>query len=163
VRYTVFPLHPETPDTGTALDDLFAGQFDVAAMMARLHQVAGELNLPFSDRTHTYNSRRAQELGKWAEQQGLGEEFQDAVYRAYFVDGQNIAQTDVLTAIAATIGLEVAAAEKALLDGDFSATVDDDWQRARDMEVTAVPTTLYANKRLVGFSPYEAFREMVTA
>ena len=91
VRYTLFPLHPETPEPGMSLDELFGGQFDIETMIARFRHVAEELELPFGDRTHTYNSRNAQELGKWAEEQGAGEAFHMAVYRAYYVDGCNIA------------------------------------------------------------------------
>ena len=162
VRYTVYPLHPDTPDAGMTLEELFAGRFDIDAMLARLRQVAAELDLPFGDRTHTYNSRRAQELGKWAEQQGGGSAFQDATYRAYFVDGKNIAQVDVLAAIAAGVGLDTAEAERVLTEKCYSAAVDTDWQRARSMAITAVPTLLYDHRQLVGYAPYEDFQKLVT-
>jgi predicted DsbA family dithiol-disulfide isomerase len=110
-RWSVFPLHPETPEEGQSLDDLFAGRYDIDAMMQRCEQVASDLGLPFAYRTHTYNSRRAQELGKWAEEQGVGEAFHMAVYHAYFVEGWNIAKPEVLTEIADSCGLNT---EKAL-------------------------------------------------
>ena len=72
VRYRVFPLHPEIPEAGMPLSELFAGRLDVSAMMSRLRRVAEELDLPLGERTHTYNSRRAQELSKWAEAQQCG-------------------------------------------------------------------------------------------
>ncbi|MDX2481310.1 MAG: DsbA family oxidoreductase, partial [Desulfuromusa sp.] len=84
LRWTVFPLHPETPFAGRELSDLFAGRMDVPKVMADLKKKAEGLGLPFQTRTHTYNSRHAQELGKWAEQQGQGDAFRDAVYYAYF-------------------------------------------------------------------------------
>ena len=90
IRWRVFPLHPETPDEGLELADLFAGRYDIDAMMQRCAEVAKEIGLPFGNRTYTYNSRRALELGKWAEEQGAGEAFHMTVYRAYFVDGSNI-------------------------------------------------------------------------
>jgi predicted DsbA family dithiol-disulfide isomerase len=39
----------------------------------------------------TYNSRLAQELGKWVETRGKGDQYHDAVFQAYFVDGKNLA------------------------------------------------------------------------
>lgn len=161
MRYTVFPLHPETPDDGLSLNDLFAGRMDVPAMLARLGKVAEELELPFGDRSHTFNSRRAQELGKWAEQQGRGQEFQDAVYRAYFVDGKNIAQTEVLKETATGIGLDAAKAEQVLIEKRFSEAVDVDWNRAHSFGITAVPSMFYGDRRLVGFHPYDAFRKLI--
>jgi len=161
-RHTVFPLHPETPEDGQTLEDLFQGRYDIPNLMARLRQVAGELGLPLSDRTHTYNSRRAQELGKWAGEQGRGDAFRDAVYRAYFVEGKNIARVEVLSGIAEGIGLDPVEAEQALREERYAAAVDADWHHARELGVSAVPTVVYGNKGLVGFRPYGDFRELLT-
>ena len=97
IQWRAFPLHPETPEEGLTLEELFAGRnIDIPQAMARLKKVAEELGLPLGERKKTYNSRLAQELGKWAETKGKGDEFHDAVFRAYFVDGKNIAKADVL-------------------------------------------------------------------
>lgn len=161
IRWTVFPLHPETPEQGQTLEQLFAGRIDVPSMLARLKQVADSLELPFGARTHTYNSRRAQELGKWAEQQGQGDAFRSAVYRAYFVDGRNIAIPMELTAIVAALGLSVEDAQQVLDDQTFASAVDADWQRSRNLGVNSVPTHLYENRTLVGFQEYAAFRRLI--
>jgi len=162
VRYTVFPLHTETPDEGVSLEEMFAGRLDVPAMLRRLSQVAESLELPFSERRHTYNSRRAQELGKWAEHQGQGEAFQDATYRAYFAEGKNIAQRGVLTEIAGTIGLDTSEADRVLQEGRYADQVDADWERAQANGVTAVPTLTYGDRSLVGFQSYENFRKLIS-
>lgn len=71
-----FPLHPEIPEAGQSLEELFKGRdVDIPAMLARLQQVAGAEGLPFGERTMTYNSRLAQELGKWAEEMDAGDCF----------------------------------------------------------------------------------------
>ena len=73
LRWSVFPLHPETPTEGRELADLFAGrEAMIRDMQARLLQVAAAEGLPLVKRSRTYNSRLAQELGKWAEEQGRG-------------------------------------------------------------------------------------------
>ncbi len=161
LRWTVFPLHPETPEQGQTLEQLFAGRIDVPSVLARLEQVADSLELPFGARSHTYNSRRAQELGKWAEQQGRGDEFRSAVYRAYFVDGRNIAKPTELTAIVAALGLSVEEAQKVLEDQTFASAVDSDWQRSRNLGVSSVPTHHYQDRALVGFQDYAAFRRLI--
>ncbi len=73
-------------------------------MMAHLKQKAAELGLPFGDRKKTYNSRLAQELGLWAQSKGQGEAFHMAAFEAYFVDGKNLAQRDVLVDLASSGG-----------------------------------------------------------
>lgn len=144
------------------LADLFAGRVDMDAVLARLRRVAAEVGLPLGDRTRTYNSRRAQELGKWAEEQGRGDPFRAAVYRAYFVDGRNIAQPEELKSIAVAAGLPEEEALRVLAEKRFAAAVDADWRRALDLGLTGVPTHLYNGRALVGFQPYEAFRRLVT-
>ena len=160
-RWSVFPLHPETPEGGQELTDLFAGRYDIVAMMQRCKQVAGELGLPFGDRTRTYNSRRAQELGKWAEEQDAGEAFHMAVYKAYFVDGLNIAAPDILAEVAGSVGLAPDKALEVIDKHSYAAHVDDDWRRARELGVTAVPTCIYRQQALVGFQAYASYRQLV--
>ena len=158
LRWTVFPLHPETPEEGTELAELYAGrEAQLRASQARLRQLAEDLGLPLADRTRTCNSRRAQELGKWAEQLGKGDPFRQAVYRAYLVEGRNIAKVDELVRIAGAVGLPGDEARTVLATGSFAAAVEADWRRAGDLGITAVPTHLCAGKRLVGFSSYEDF------
>ena len=160
LRWTVFPLHPDTPEDGLALEDLFPGK-DIPGMLAMLRERAAELDLPFGERSHTYNSRRAQELGKWAEEQGRGAAFRDAVYRAYFAEGKNIARLEVLLAICDSLELATARAGEILERGEYAAAVDADWQRAMQLGVRSVPSHLYANRLLVGFRDYSDFRRLV--
>lgn len=161
-RWTVFPLHPETPLAGLELSELFAGrEADIAAMQSRLADEAVKEGLPLSLRTRTYNSRLAQELGKWAESRGKGESFRSAVYHAYFVDGSNIALTDELLRIAAAINLPAEEAASVLATRSFSAAVDADWQRCMEMRITSVPCHIYGSRKLSGFSSYENFERLI--
>jgi predicted DsbA family dithiol-disulfide isomerase len=125
-------------------------------MLARLKQVARELELPFGDREMTYNSRLAQELGKWAEQMKRGDAFHDAVFKAYFADGRNIGDINTLADIALSVGLSGDEARSVLKDGAFRAAVDADWTRAYVSRVTAVPTFWMDGQSLVGAQPYNA-------
>jgi len=158
----VFPLHPETPEKGMELSEMFAGrEAMIATMQSRLTQVAAMEGLPLKLQTHTYNSRRAQELGKWAEAQGTGTLFHNAVYRAYFVDCKNIGLVDELVAVAVSVGLPADEARKVVETGSFATAVDADWQLSRELRVTAVPTHLYEGKRLAGFGSYEDFERLI--
>jgi predicted DsbA family dithiol-disulfide isomerase len=131
--------------------------------MARLQAVAAELKLPWGRRTRTYNSRRAQELGKWAEALGKGEEFHLAVFQAYFADGSNIADIPVLQEIARTIGLDSQMAARVLADRTFQAAVDRDWEYSRTCGITAVPTFMMRGQKVVGAQPYQALVDLITA
>jgi predicted DsbA family dithiol-disulfide isomerase len=161
IRWGVFPLHPETPEEGQSLEKMFAGSYDIEAMMQRCKQVAAELDLPFGERTHTYNSRRAQELGKWAEDQGAGEAFHMAVYHAYYVDGCNIALPDKLAGIAESVGLDPDVALLTLDKGRYATHVDDDWKRAKEFGISSIPTIVYQQHALVGFQLYAHYRRLI--
>jgi predicted DsbA family dithiol-disulfide isomerase len=129
--------------------------------MDRLRQVAEELNLPWGERRKTYNSRRAQELGKWAETKGKGDEFHNAVFRAYFANGENIAQYDVLIRLAKTLSLPEKEAMDVLMMGTFKDAVNADWSLAYAMGISAVPTFVLNGRSLVGAQPYEALEQFV--
>jgi predicted DsbA family dithiol-disulfide isomerase len=130
-------------------------------MLAHLKQAAAKLDLPFGDRSMTFNSRRAQELAKWAEDSGKGEVFHRAVFQAYFGDGRNIARTAVLTAIAADVGLDPDGARAVMRNGSYRETVDRDWQRSRQLGITAVPTFVMNGRHLVGAQTYRDLTRLV--
>ncbi len=145
------------------LADLFRGRnFDIEAMHRRLAAVAGELGLPLTPGTRTYNSRRAQELGKWAETMAKGDEFRRHAYHAYFAEGRNIALLPELESIAEAAGLPKGEVYDVLAQGLFSEKVDSDWARAGEVAVTAVPFHLYGESTLVGFHPYDDYIKLVT-
>jgi len=162
LRWSVFPLHPDTPPEGRELTELFAGrEAMIRDMQTRLLQIAAVEGLPLAERSRTYNSRLAQELGKWAELQGRGDQFRHMVYRAYFVEGVNIARTEELLRIAAVVGLPAEETRTVLEERSCAAAVDADWQRAMDLRITAVPTHFCDGKRLTGFAAYEDFVRLI--
>jgi len=144
------------------LAELFAGrEAMIRDMQARLQQIAAAEGLPLMQRTRTCNSRRAQELGKWAESLGRGDEFRRAVYHAYFVEGVNIGRREEVIKIAAAAGLPPTEAEAVLTARSFAPAVDADWQRAGELRITAVPTHLCNGRRLSGFSSYDDFVRLI--
>ena len=162
VKFVHFPLHPDTPAEGKSLEELFAGRgFDIPKMQAQMRARMAAEGLPYGDRKMTYNSRLAQELGKWADTQPGGEAIHDALFRAYFVDGRNIGDPDVLVQIAESVGLEGAKAREVLVTRSFKDAVDADWQKSRTYGVTGVPTYVTGGRGVVGAQPYEVLEELV--
>ncbi len=164
IRWVAFPLHPETPEDGLTLEELFSGrQIDIDKARQRLGQVARELGLPLGERTKTYNSRLAQELAKWAESKGKGDEFHNGVFRAYFVEGRNIGKVDQLVLLAKSLGLPEGEARQVLELRTFKEAVDADWSRCRVLGITAVPAFVLDHQGVVGFQPYEALEQLLKA
>jgi predicted DsbA family dithiol-disulfide isomerase len=158
-----FPLHPDTPAEGRSMEDLFAGRdYDPEASYQRMKGLMDEEGLPYSRRTHTYNSRLAQELGAWGETQPGGAAIHDALYKAYFVDGKNVGEIDVLLDIAQAVSLPADDARAVLEQRTFENVVDADWAKSRDYGVTGVPTFVAGGHGVVGAQPYEALAQLMT-
>ena len=163
VKWVNFPLHPETPQEGMTLEALFAGRnYDLEASYRRMKGLMDEEGLDYARRTHTYNSRRAQELGAWADTREGGEALHEALYRAYFVDGKNIGDDETLFGIVEDAGLPVEEAREALRERRFRDAVDEDWARCRKLGVSGVPTFAAGGYGVVGAQPYETLERFLT-
>ena len=163
MKWVHFPLHPETPQEGRALTDLFSGRSpeQIEAQQAQMRGLMEKEDLPYGKRTHTYNSRLAQEIGAWADTQKGGEVMHDALYKAYFVETKNIGDPDVLLEIVEANGLPVEDARKVLEERTFKDAVDEDWRKSRQYGVTGVPTFVAAGHGVVGAQPYETLEKFL--
>ncbi|MBL4823653.1 MAG: DsbA family protein [SAR324 cluster bacterium] len=162
LRWTHFPLHPETPDSGLTLEELFRGRgYDIEAMKQRMSGLMAEENLPYGNRSHTYNSRLAQELSKWGESFPEGEALNRKLFEAYFVEGLNLAEAEVLLDVTEATGLSRKAAEEVIRERRFRNAVDADWRRAHELGVTGVPTFFSGTSGLVGAQNYEALEQLI--
>ena len=162
IEWVHFPLHPETPVEGRSLADLFAGRgVDRKAMNAQMKARMDAEGLPYGERTMTYNSRLAQEVGKWADTQPGGEAIHDAMFRAYFVEARNIGDLDVILDIVKQVGLPVDEAREVIEKRTFKDAVDEDWALSRQLGVTGVPTFVAGRYGVVGAQPYETLERLV--
>ena len=107
VRLVHFPLHPETPKDGKSLEDLFkCNPEEIEAKNVHMKKLMTAEGLQFNNRSHTYNSRLAQEIGKWAEIEMGSDIIHNKFFEAYFVYGRNIANVRVILDIIKSIGLD---------------------------------------------------------
>ena len=169
IKLVHFPLHPETPAEGRTLQDMFGtGPEEIAQKNARMQGLMKAEGLPFNDRSHTYNSRLAQEVGTWAATQPGGEAIHDKFFEAYFVDRRNIGDVDVILDIVKAAGLNVDEARKVIEERTFKDAVDADWAKSHQYGVTGVPTFVVAGPDgqlhgLVGAQPYEGLEQLAQA
>ncbi len=155
VQLVHFPLHPETPAEGRAREDF-------KAKNTRMQGLMEAEGLPYSARSHTYNSRLAQEIGTWAETQSGGNSIHDKFFEAYFVDCRNIGDVEVIIDVVKSVGLDEQQARAVLAERRFKDAVDADWEKSRRYGVTGVPTFVSNGRGLVGAQPYEALERFMT-
>ena len=162
VQTVHFPLHPETPAEGRTLRDLFnCGPEEIKAKNTRMKGLMEAEGLPYSERIHTYNSRLAQEIGTWVETQPGGNAIHDKFFQAYFVDGRNVGDVDVIIDIVKSVGLDEIEARAVLEERRFKDAVDADWAKSHSYGVTGVPTFFSNGQGLVGAQPYEGLQQLM--
>src|SRR5260370_25505226 len=122
-------------------------------MYQRMKGLMDAEGLPYARRTHSYNSRLAQELGKWADTQPAGPfgpgAIHDKLYQAYFVEGRNIGDIDLLVEIAESLRLPAAEARAVLEERRFQDAIDAASAKSHQYGVTGVPTFLATRYRVL--------------
>ena len=89
-----------------------------------------------------------------------------AIFEAFFRDGRDIGDVDVLMDIAASIDLAPELVKDALVTGTYVRRVTDQLQRSRQLGITGVPTLfvgddLQTAEPVVGAVPYDRLRAAV--
>ena len=157
-----FPLHPKTPTEGRTLIELFgSNQEDIDQKNERMKELMILENLPYKNRTHTYNSRLAQEIGAWAQSIDNETSIHDNFFEAYFVQGLNVGLESVILDVVSKSGLNPEEARKVIKNRLFMKNIDDDWNKSRDYGVTGVPTYVYQKQSMVGAQPHENLVEFL--
>lgn len=109
------------------------------------------------------NSRPALIGAKYAEAQGVGDAYHEAVFVAYWQEAKNIEDRDVLADVAVQVGLSRDAFWDALSDEALEAQVTADIEQAFAYGLSGVPALVFNDKYLVtGAQPYELLEQVVT-
>lgn len=164
MRYHSFLLIPGLPDTPVDIDELMTGQRGTPggrtnATYAKYAERFREVGLEYRYETaQTVQTRTAHELSHFAASHGKQHELMQRLFKAFFVDGLNVADHQVLAELATEVGLDRDSALAALASGELADTVEADLQQARDMGISGVPFFVFAGKYTVsGAQPVEAF------
>jgi predicted DsbA family dithiol-disulfide isomerase len=124
-------------------------------------RLADEAGLPYGPRKHWYDSKPAHQAYLWADERGAGDSFKRRLFEAYFVGDKNIASPDLLAGIAADLGLDGDDLRAALAEGRYRERVEAEYEEAREVGVTAVPTFVAGGYALVGAHPIENLRKLM--
>ena len=162
IKLVHFPLHPDTPPEGREMAGFYAERgLDPDKMYQDMKERMDAEGLPYGKRTHSYNSRLAQELGKWSETVEGGEKLEKEFYKAYFVNSRNIGDVDVLLDCVEAAGLSVDEARTIIEQRTFEQAVDEDWAKSQQYGVSGVPTYVAGGYGVVGAQPYEVLEKLM--
>jgi predicted DsbA family dithiol-disulfide isomerase len=162
VIFRPFFLDPTIPPEGIDRHAYMAAKFGEERLKT-IHDpliAAGkEDGVPYAfDRiTRTPNTLNAHRLLRWAQAAGVQPAVAEALFMAYWHFGQDVGDTDVLAAIAATNGFKDSGIRELLASDRDVDAVQAEVAQARAVGVTGVPTFILANKYgVVGAQSAEA-------
>ena len=87
-------------------------------------------------------SRKALEAAEFAREKGLYDEMHTALFKAFFEDGRDIGDVEVILDVAAPVGLDLGELRAALAEGRYTEKVLADEELSRKLGVSSVPTML---------------------
>ncbi len=119
----------------------------IAAMNARIVQQGQEFGIDFQmDKIVLANTIKAHLLLHEAHEQGLQWACKMRLLKAYFSEGQNIDNLEVLQNLAQEAGLKTAHLDLAILGGKHSRAFTQDLQEAQELGLRGVPYFIFDRK-----------------
>lgn len=168
IEWHPFQLNPDMPEGGMDRRDYLEAKFGGKEAAVRAytpvvdHAAKAGLTLNFEAMQRTPNTLDAHRLIHWAGIEGVQNAAVDALFRAYFVDGCDIGDTEVLADIADTIGMDAGVVMKLLKSDAGRDAIRARDAHSRQMGVNSVPTFIVAGKHAVpGAQPPDLWRKVI--
>ena len=169
IRFQPFELNPRMPPEGQDIAEHIAQKYgstpeQLARSQESIRARGAELGFIFDmdKRSRIYNTFDAHRLLHWAQIEGHQRDLKRALFAAYFTEGRNPSDREVLIDVAAQAGLDPRRALE-ILDSDLYA----EEVRAREefytsQGIQAVPSVIVNDKYLIqGGQPAEAFEQVL--
>jgi predicted DsbA family dithiol-disulfide isomerase len=157
VHWRPFQLDPSLPASGKDRKTYLENKFGSAARAAELYQnvsnagTAVGIDFKFDAIAVSPNTLDAHRLIRWAQSAGHGmqDDIVEALFQAYFIDGRNIGDIEILIDIASSHGMD-AKLVRELMESDADRDeVSREVAVAGQMGVTGVPCFVVENRYAV--------------
>jgi predicted DsbA family dithiol-disulfide isomerase len=163
IEWLGYELHPETAPEGEPLRKAYP-ELNPEALAANLNQTGAPYGIEFKPLETIVNSRLALEAAEFARDAGKFEDADDRLFRAYFQQGLNISEKDVVLRLLGEIGLNEDSLSIALDAHTYGARLEQAHEKAQANKIIALPTYIFNGKeKVVGAQPYSAFTRCLNA
>ncbi len=167
VRFRSFQLNPEAPTEATQdVYDYLSAKYGITREQAisQNQQIVArgvELGIQFNmDQVQMTNTGSAHRLLHLALANGKQDELCGRLFKAYFTDGLNVADPEVLVQLATEVGLPLPTVTEVVEGTGFQNDVDADLNQARAYGITGVPFFVINEKYAIsGAQPESVFAE----
>lgn len=155
IEWHPYQLNPEMPRDGmdrrTYLEAKFGGKEGAvkAYMPVVEHAKQAGLEIDFEAITRTPNTLDAHRLIHWAAIEGKQTFVVSALFKAYFVQGTDISDAEVLADIADSADMDASVVQRLLASEADVQEIRDRDAAAREMGISSVPTFIVGRKHAV--------------
>ena len=156
-------LVPEGEDAGEYIMRKYGiNEAQMDSNRAAIRERAAALGFAYNVKrgSRVWNTFDAHRLLHWAELQDRERalELKNALFRAYFSDGENVSDREVLIRLAQDAGLDADEARRILESGEYADDVRAQERRFQQAGIHSVPATIVNNTYLIpGGQPPEVF------
>ncbi len=165
IHFQPFELNPGMGPEGEDIAGHIARKYgstaeELARSQEMLRARGAQLGFVFDmhARTRIYNTFAAHRLLHWAEDTGKQKALKQALFTAYFTEGRNPSDHQVLEEVAAGVGLDRERARQILTSTDYATAVRTREQLYLNNGIHGVPAVILNNRYLVqGGQPAEVF------
>ena len=165
-----FELNPDMVPEGENTGEHIARKYgsspeQSASARAHLTQLGKDLDFTFAftPESRIYNTFNAHQLLHWAADTGLTQPLKLALFEAYFTDGKDVSDPEILIAVAETVGLDGDEARAVLNDQRFAQSVRDKEAFWTSRGVSSVPTMIFdARQATSGAQGVDTFAQVLT-
>ena len=167
LHFQPFELNPAMPGEGQDLNEHLFEKYGLTpeqmeqnreAIRARGEQVGFRFSM--DKRSRIYNTFDAHRLLHWAELEGRQQELKRALFDAYFTEGENPSDHEVLIRLAGKAGLDPDRARQILSTDTYAAEVRERERFYQSHGIHAVPSVIINDRHLIqGGQPAEVFEQ----
>lgn len=165
IHFQPFELNPQMAPEGQDVAEHIAQKYGSTREQMLRNQEAirargADLGFTFDmgKRSRVYNTFDAHRLLHWAELEGRQRELKRALFAAYFTDGRNPSDREVLIDLATQAGLDPARAREILESGLYADEVRERERFYGEQGIQAVPSVIVNDRYLIqGGQPVEVF------
>jgi predicted DsbA family dithiol-disulfide isomerase len=170
IRWHPYQLDPTIPTGGKSRRDYLVAKFGSEDRIRQLQRnietvgAAEGIDFAFDRIAVAPNTLDAHRLIRWAGEAGAADQVVEALFRAYFLEGRNIGDREVLADIAASCGMKRDEVAQRLASDEALAAVRTSVQAAQQLGVTGVPTFILAGRyAVVGAQPADTLAGAITS
>ena len=171
IHFQPFELNPQMPAEGQDIGEHLAQKYGSTPEQSQRNREAirvrgAEVGFKFgmANRSRIYNTFDAHRLLHWAEAEAEGRGLQlalkEALFTAYFANGEDPSSHAVLARVAGEAGLNTQRAQEILASGEYAAEVRERERFYLDQGIHSVPAVIINDRHLIsGGQPAEVFEQ----